>query len=259
MPSLQEIISISKRSLGLNDKQAHIYSTLVREGFLSPSEIARLTNIKRTTVYLELVELKNIGLVSEKIKGKRKQIGIAEPKALRELIADEKEKIKKKETLIEEMVSLVESFEKKNNDNTEIELLEGKSGAIALIEKIIRQKEHIRWLGSLDDMVRIIGEEKFYKLMTWRRMDQKTTSYAITDRSILENKKFGEYIEGFRQFRFLEKKFSIPALFVIYGNTVALIRTEGKKEVKIVLIKDTKIKELMVFMFELLWNLLPEK
>ena len=92
MSTLKEINSLASKALGLNEKQSLVYSILAKEGFLNPSQISRLINIKRTTVYLVLDELKQRGLIIEKRKGKRSLIGIAEPQALRVLINEEKDK-----------------------------------------------------------------------------------------------------------------------------------------------------------------------
>lgn len=258
MSSFNEITKLAKIALGLNEKQARVYAICAKEGFLNPSQISRLVNIKRTTVYLELQELKDKGLLVEKIKGKRRLIGVVESQALHELINQEKEKLVEKESHIEKMVSLMENMKKVNGDETDIEILDGKNGTITLIEKIIKQQENIYWFGSLESILKVISDEKLYKLMTWRRMDQKTISYAITDRRILENKRFGEKIEGFRQFRFLPKIFETQALFVIFGKNTALVRVENEK-IKIILIQDSKIQMLIKYMFENLWDLLPSQ
>jgi hypothetical protein len=88
-------------------------------------------------------------------------------------------------------------------------------------------------------------------------MDQKTSAYAITDRSILQNKRIGEKIGTFRNYRFLEKPFELPALVILFGTNIGLIRVDGKKT-KIVLVRDQKIHGIVKFMFETMWTSLPE-
>lgn len=257
MSSLNEIRGLLQKSFLLNDKEVVVYQTCIEQGFLNPSEIARLTGIKRTTIYLVLGELKQKGLIVERIKGKRKIIGVAPPETLRRLVEREEEKIKHKSHTIENIIPLLENLQKSPGSETEIEILEGKSGAISLIENIIQAKEDIYWLGSLSTMLEIIDEEKFFKLITWRRMDQKTKAFAITDKSILQNKKLGEKIGNFRNYRFLEKPFELQSLVILFGRNVGLIRIDGKKT-KIILIRDQKIYEVIKFMFNTIWQVLPE-
>ena len=255
MSSINEIGKLLGKSFLLNEKEILVYQTCVGQKLLNPTQISRLTGIKRTTVYLVLEELKKKGLLIEKIKGKRKNIGIAPPEALRHLINQEQEKIEEKKDNILNIIPLLENLQKTRNEETEIEILDGKNGVIVLLEKILQQKENIYWLGSVDTILKIINEEKLYRLFTWRRMDTKTTSYAITDRKILNNKKFGEKIEGFRQFRFLPDDFDASALIVIFGNSVSLVRVD-EKDFKIVNVQDEKISGIVKFMFDILWRTL---
>ncbi len=256
MSSLNEIRTHLQKSFLLNEKEVLVYQACLEQSFLSPSQIARLTGIKRTTIYLVLEELKRKGLLVERIKGKRKIVGVAPPETLRRLLEIEEEKLVRKNNAVECIIPLLENLQKNPEGGTEIEILEGKTGAITLIEKIIQAKEDIYWLGSLDTMLKVVDEEKFFKLITWRRMDQKTTSYAITDRSILENKKLGEKIGDFRQYRFLNKPFEIPALVILFGQNVGLVRVEGKKT-KIILVRDQTIHGIVKFMFDTMWQTLP--
>lgn len=258
MSSLNEIRTHLQKSFLLNEKEVLVYQSCLEQGFLSPSQIARLTGIKRTTIYLVLEELKHKGLLVERIKGKRKVIGVAPPETLRRLVEREEEKVKHKSHAIENIIPLLENIQKTPGSETEIEILEGKTGAISLIENIIQAKEDIYWLGSLDTMLKIVDEEKFFKLITWRRMDQKTTAYAITDRSILKNKKLGEKMGNFRQYRFLEKPFEIPTIVILFGPNIALVKGDVKKT-KIVLIRDKTIHTIIKFMFDSMWQSLPEK
>ncbi len=258
MSSLNEVRTYLQKSFLLNEKEVLVYQATLEQGFLSPSQIARLTGIKRTTIYLVLEDLKQKGLFVERIKGKRKVIGVAPPETLRRLVEREEEKIKHKSQAIENIIPFLENLQKSPGSETEIEVLEGKSGAITLIENIIQTKENIYWLGSIETMLEVIDEEKFFKLITWRRMDQKTTAYAITDRNILSNKKLGEKIGNFRQYRFLEKPFEIPAIVILFGLNIALVKVDVKKT-KIVLIRDKTIHTIIKFMFDSMWQSLPEK
>ncbi len=257
MSSFNEILVGLKKSFLLTEKEIVVYQTCLETGFLSPSQIARLTGIKRTTAYLVFESLKEKGLLVERVEGKRKFVGVAPPENLRRLVEIEQEKIERRYDTVENIIPLLLDLKKSPSTETEVEVLEGKMGAITLIEKIIQEKKDIYWLGSLNTMLKVIDEEKFFKLVTWRRMDQKTTAYAITDRSILKNKKLGEKMYEFRQYRFLDKPFETPALVILFGVNIGIISVEGKKT-KIVLIRDTKMYSIVKFMFDSMWMILPE-
>src|SRR6185436_1429888 len=100
MSSVSEIIQLMKQSFLLGDKEILVYQTCLEHGFLNPTQIARLTGIKRTTIYLVVEELKRKGLLNEKIKGKKKIVGAAPPETLRQLVDQEKERIAKKDEIV---------------------------------------------------------------------------------------------------------------------------------------------------------------
>ncbi len=91
--------------------------------------------------------------------------------------------------------------------------------------------------------------------MTWRRMSQNTTSYAITDKKIQNMERYGGNPGKFRQFRFLKGEFKIPALLVLFGNKCALISIKNDKPT-IVLIDDLYMADIIKFLFMSLWNTL---
>lgn len=258
MSSLDEIGRLIKKSFLLNEKEVLVYQACIGKKPLNPTQLSRLTGIKRTTIYLVLEELKKKGLIIENIKGKKRNINVSTPETLRHLVIEEQERIKEKSKMISNIIPLLENLQKIKGVETEVEILEGKSGAVIILEKILQQKKDIYWLGSLDTILQIIDEERLYRVFTWRRMDTKTTSYAISDRKILSNKKFGEKIEGFRQFRFLPESFKTPALVVLFGNSIGLVRVR-EMDLKIILVKDENIFEIMKFMFDTLWETLPKE
>ncbi|MEK7161406.1 MAG: hypothetical protein AAB729_01810 [Patescibacteria group bacterium] len=107
-------------------------------------------------------------------------------------------------------------------------------------------------------MLSIVGEENLYSLFTLKRMAQNTSSYALTDKKILEHKRFSEQLGKFRYFKFLDKSFGIPALLVLFGNNVSMVSVNGGS-VKTVIIKDRLINEVVKFLFMSYWGTLPEK
>src|ERR1035437_398072 len=124
MTSIHEIGKLLKKSFLLNEKEILVYQACIGQKFLNPTQISRLTGIKRTTVYLVLEELKQKGLLVESIKGKKTVISVAPPETLRHLIHEEQEKIKEKSNVVADIIPLLESLQKNKNEGTEVEVLE---------------------------------------------------------------------------------------------------------------------------------------
>lgn len=72
------MIQSQLKNLGFTDKETTIYLALLRAGKASPSELAKLTGIQRTTVYSVAKELIKRGVIGEDL-GSAKQVFLALP------------------------------------------------------------------------------------------------------------------------------------------------------------------------------------
>ncbi len=109
--------------------------TCLEYGRLSPSEIAHKTNIKRPTVYFYIEKLKNLGLLTQQLNGKRKKISAAPLSMLTNIVEERREKIVLQQQVVDELLPLLESISKRQLPSTTTELYEGEKGIILLIEK----------------------------------------------------------------------------------------------------------------------------
>ena len=66
--------------IGLSERQAHIYTTVLKRGSLLQSEIATLTNSNRTTLYKDIDVLLNQNFLTKTIQGKRIHYHATNPK-----------------------------------------------------------------------------------------------------------------------------------------------------------------------------------
>ncbi|MDQ3018864.1 MAG: hypothetical protein M3Q64_03270 [bacterium] len=245
------------KKLGLEKGEIAIYLAVVKYGGLSPTEVAKITGIKRATVYLYVEHLRELGLVTTRLNKKRKIIVAAPFSSFETLVQEKKAGIEQQEKIVADLIPLLEKMYKEKTIGIQIEMLEGQSGVTTLIEKIIAEKKDMYWLGSMETILSTIKDEKLFRLMTWRRMDQKTTSYAISDRTILKNERYSGPTSNFRQFRFLEQPFSIPGIIVLFGKNIALISIKETK-ISIVLVQDETMNQIVLFMFKALWEFLPK-
>ncbi|MFH1235645.1 MAG: helix-turn-helix domain-containing protein [Parcubacteria group bacterium] len=246
------------QKLGFDGKESSIYISCLKKELNTPASLARITGIKRGTVYFYLEKLKEKGLLTYKVKGKRKYIVAEQPqRAFQEYLANENEKLSRQEQVIASLTPQLQAVMKQKNASTNVQFHEGVAGVRLMIDKIIEAKTNIYWFGSIDMLLSLVGEEELYRRLTLRRLKQGTTSYAITDRRILAKKRFGEKIGNFRQFRFLEKNFTIDAGMLLFGNVVALASKDHP--VKIALIEDSLMAQTLHYFFMLLWGTLPDK
>ncbi|MCK5630023.1 MAG: hypothetical protein KAI26_05370, partial [Nanoarchaeota archaeon] len=103
---------------GLNEKESRIYVTLLKEKSCNASRLAKLTNLNRTTAYLELDNLLRLGLVSYVIKDSRRYYQAASPEKLLEILDTKKAKI-------ESILPMLKGLHK-SSQSFKIETYEGK-------------------------------------------------------------------------------------------------------------------------------------
>lgn len=239
--------------IGFEEKEVVIYLSCLEKEFNTPTDIAKSTGIKRTTIYFYLNKLADKGLVTYKIKKAKKYIQPLPPrKALLKYIERNKAKLEEHEHIIEKL-PIDKIIQLKNND-TQVYYYEGREGVNFLIDEILTKKKDIFWLGSMETILSIINEERFYKFFTIKRMSQKTTSFALTDKSILKYPKFSESLGDFRAIKFLNQNFTIPGLLILYEDTICLVSNHN--EIKTVVIKDELMHKMIFFLFNSYWNTL---
>jgi len=96
---MQELLE----QLGLNKTEIEVYLKIVELGKTTPSRVARLTNINRTTVYSAASELVKAGIIEEDIGGKSLYL-TARPEGLREIIERGKRELEKKQRVVQKAV-----------------------------------------------------------------------------------------------------------------------------------------------------------
>jgi len=206
--------------LGLSKEESLIYLSCLENGELSVVEISQITGIARTTLYTPINALLKNKLLSYVVRKKRKLLKAAPVKMLEELVDQELKISNQKKSIVG---PLMESLQKrvKNNSDGSVEIIDGEKGVEYLISLILSKKEDFYWIGSFETVLSAIKEESLYKLLTWKRLDGKTTSYAISDNTLLKNPKFSEMIQSFRKIKVLEEKISLPGVIITFAGIIS--------------------------------------
>lgn len=246
------------KKLDFNEKEASVYLVCLKNELNTPASLSMQTDIKRSTVYFYLEKLKEKGFIAHKIRAKRKYIIAIPPRqALENMIEKKEEEIIQNKKVADRLVHQLEKITRQTSSNTQVNYYSGKEGLRIIINKIIEEKKDIYWIGSIKIVLTAIGEDRFYRLLTLKRIKQATSSYAITDKRLLLKKRFSERLGNFRHFRFLDKNFEIPGLLVLFGNNIGIM-SEDNGKIKVVLIEDFIMSQIIYFTIKSLWNRLPK-
>ncbi len=162
---------------GLSDKEAEVYLACLKTGETTANRISELTNIRRSTVYEVLENLKKKGLASSLIKNKKYYFRAVKPSALIDLLKD-KERIVRE--ILPELNNITESVSKKQK----IELFEGTLAIKEAILEMLNYKEILVYGGST------IGDELFGTFTSnfaKKRVEKKVKMRAIIGKSTPEH------------------------------------------------------------------------
>ena len=248
------------RALGLEDKEVKIYLACLAHDTPTPTQVAKLTGLKRATVYFYLERLREKGLIEWEVHKARKHISPIPPhKGLKRYIAKKQEEVNRSENLVKQLLTHIEKVPHGKTSDSKVYHYEGEEGIRFAIEKLLTSRKVIYWIGSMELFITAVGgEEEWYKMFTVRRLELGTVTRGITDRRILKYPRFSEMKEGKRSFRFLKEDFDIPALLGTFGDCICFFSLQ-KKEARVVLIENALMAQMFKFFFESLWDSLPEE
>ncbi len=236
-------------SFNIEGKKANVYLAALEVGGGSVAEIAKKAEIKRTTGYDILQELEKEGLVYETTRGKKRLFVAEDPEKF-------KAKLKEKERLLAEALPQLRSFYNSHGAKPKIRFYEGKAGLREVYADTLNYSGEMLAFAS-EDVVKILGEawtEDYLKKRTEKglrvRAIMPKTSVIEKDYVSLDQKQL-------RSSKLVDaKKYPFSVEINIYGHQkIALM---SSREETGVIIEGTEIHKTMKFIFELLWDNLPE-
>lgn len=238
------------KKLGLTEKQARVYISMLELGESGMTKIAKKANLKRPTVYLIIDELNILGLSSEIIKGKKKFYSAVHPKRFVELAkfrADQAERI------LPELVAI-----QKSDSKPKVRMLEGIAGVrIAYQEaySYLNTKEEGLWLGNITFMI-----ENFPELLDEYTLLTKKIRDPHIRELIYGGEKSKQWVEDMQSklgknhyIKYLDKleNFGATDQFII-GEKV--INFSLGKEIFVLITESREIAQSQRALFEIVWK-----
>ncbi|MCK5413374.1 MAG: hypothetical protein KAI57_03275 [Candidatus Pacebacteria bacterium] len=249
----------SLKQIGLKEKEIKVYLAILKLGSVSAQNIAQETEIKRTTVYLVLERLKQIGLVGEILQKNKKMFFAEKPEKLLKIAQTKKKEIEKEEERIKEFLPQLERIlkNKTSESNEEILHFQGIEGTWNIIENLLKSRKDIFVIfpGSI---YKHLGLSRILSDVTKkRRQIGGTKAYIITDYHAQSKKFYLEEDSDFREIRFLPTVKDFNSGMILYEDKVVLVSLQ--KPYSSILIKNKTIHSLVKFMFNSLWSELEGK
>lgn len=253
MTKLNEIFDF----LGLSARAEKIYKLLAERGQITASNLSQELNTPRSTIYLELENLRRLNLISiTGSHGKRRFI-MENPDILIEKI---KEKTRETEDLLLTAQKIVQEQRKKIQEATwqipRINFFKGIEG----IKKILNltnyaHRKEILGIIPIYDIYQSVGE-KYLKKLTKERIKRgvrvKNIWPAGKIPEILQNHK-----EQLREVRFFREHLSLPSAILTFDNKVIII-TSIKESLSIEIVSQD-LAQVIKILFEMMWRQAAKK
>ncbi len=235
-------------SAGLSEKEARVYLVLLSLGRATVSEIARQSNINRTTGYDLLDTLVGYGLV--RISGKEpKQEYVAEsPDAIIAMLTERQKKIAES---LEKAQQLLPQFKSIHtvSDRPKIRFYEGKDGLQQVYEDTLTSHEEIRAYAPVDDMHAALPE--YFPAYYRRRTKRGIHIRAIIPSTPIGKERASRDVEESRETALVPPEtFYFSPEINIYDNKVMIASWREKLGI---IIESAEIADAMKKIFELAW------
>lgn len=178
------------QEIGLSEKEAQIYLSLLQTDSESIQEISKNTTINRTTVYPVLESLKQKGLVGEIQDGKKTLYQAAAPERLETFVERQKVLLEEKSKRLKDIIPEIKGVQRKEGERPIVKFFEGRDGVVSAYEEFynsLKNKEQDGCLIYNRDLINQTytkdEQEKFYQI----RANKKVTPISVY------NNKEGDY------------------------------------------------------------------
>ncbi|QQR54300.1 hypothetical protein IPG41_03785 [Candidatus Peregrinibacteria bacterium] len=228
--------------LGFSEKEAVAFLTLVRIGATAASVLARLTQIKRTSIYDILNSLENKGAIASFRQGKT-QLYYAED--TKKLVIAQKEKLKIAHKLVENLKNTPP------NAGLQISYYKGSEGVKELYNDILeaKPKELLGWV-DLDHFYRSLDPE------FERKWTENRVASGIKVRLLMRDSKLAQKFKNEdpcknRETRLINKENAFTSTCFLYEPFIVYFDTKG--DVIGVRLQNPEFFQMQKTIFEMNW------
>ncbi len=245
------------KQLGFSDKDIKVYNTLVKCGIVTAGEIAKKTDIPRSSVYGILSRLQREGIVKQIDRFGVKYWGIDDPRKV-ELLIDSKQSMfsKLKEKYIKHLPLLEDKYNLQA-DKPHLFYYEGKKAVQQTLKDMLLYRDlETEAFWPINEMIKVLGVEFFIELNI-RRIKQNLYTRAIwPQNSIVDIKEYtflGVGNEFKREIRIAPSGVLTTMGYWAYGDRVVFISSD--KELFGFVIQSKDMRQMLKTQFDIIWSM----
>lgn len=247
--------------IGLSDKLAIVYASLLESGGAFPSTISKKTKLNRSTVYKILADLQNKNLVIEIEKEKKLYYKILDPDRLLKFTKNEireaTDRHESAERLLPRLLDLFSSTE----ERPKISFLGGPRTLNDLFGYIITEQNggQILSFSNQDLFGKYIAESDLTKYIKEKEKRNIETREILPDSESNRNYYDQTFILAKKNLtpkvKFLsQSEFNFQTMIIIFGNSKVAIAKTTQNNLNCTIIDDHKMHGMFKMIFEICWK-----
>jgi HTH-type transcriptional regulator, sugar sensing transcriptional regulator len=246
--------------IGLSDKEAAAYLTLLRSGTRSTSFVAKKAGLNRGTAYVVLHSLLSKGLVVKSTKKKVQYFTAQDPKHILQYLDWKEKEIQTQKEKVQGLMGQLAALVNPLTTQPKIQFFDGVDGARTVLEDTISSNDKLlRAFLSIGDIQDFLGPEYFYDY-TMRRINSGYTLHAIRtlekDREArakyVYSKRYVTSRKDRRIVRHVSEDLAFPVTTYMYDDKLTVI--SSKAEGYAFIIQSFELSQMQKKLFSLVWN-----
>ncbi len=171
------------QDLGLSDKEAAVYVTLLGVDNASVLDLAQKTKINRTTIYLVLDSLMKKGLASEVQENKKTHYQAEPPERLETYVERQKIVLEEQAKRVKDLIPQLKSVQRESGERPVVKYFEGREGIISVNDEFFKntkeEKEKITYLIYPRDLLEELFSNEERQRYRKIRLEQGIKSLSI--------------------------------------------------------------------------------
>jgi sugar-specific transcriptional regulator TrmB len=242
---------------GLEEKEAVVYETLLKNGRLGAGEILKKVPYRRGDLYNILYSLRDKGIIEQTIISNRLHFSALEPHKIKTFVAAEELRYRQADTLLDSILPGLSELYKLNTARPIVRVYEGFEGIKEIYNDTLIEKKPIlafseakesdpqvwRWLRDYYVKRRVKGKIPARVIVAADKTDKKAEEYLADDKAEL------------RQTRVVDKKlFPCRLEIQIYADKISFANYNKDDALIGIIIDNALIAESMRGLFELAWD-----
>lgn len=228
------------RELGLNEREAKVYLTLLKEKISTASKLAKQSKLNRTTTYLELENLMKMGLVSYVIKDSKRYYRSAPPERFIDILEDKRNKFEMILPKLKEIRPSIQPFS--------IEVFEGKEGIKTFYQDLYNNAKEFLVFGATGKATEVLQYSYPHFLDKFIKKNIKERALANSQsREIMESHPKSHF-----KAKYLPEKYVADVTTVIYNGKVA-IQSLQEENIYVIVVSDKLLYKSYKNYFEFMW------